>query len=525
MSTMSVATLCLALSFLFPVVSSLFLENANNAELFRFQWYGLGGQLLPTLSEYALIEKCLVVQDISDAEGLAQEIYLTLHSVNGQLLPWGVQSIARTSLYSSLSHILNACTSSQFRKFNDGPLSVAQKEVLYHAALAMDPLNVLVIKNYAFYLEWKGCTSLAQSLFDTCVVFTGDIGCAVHYIYIAPPLLWDRASQPQQLFDKMLHNAEGLILYLCEKGYDSGSASCYLPKTYSHLPARDSHIYRTLELYDVRCPRATGACNSHVAIRSVLSTDPLGIIRELPLNLQYIGMPTRILYESLSEIMQQLSPSISTVAIATSQPTALVSNTVLRLGIVSEHDSNSSPMLCFAAIVEQLMQSPNIHSSTDGSMTMHITYFARHGPSPTIFEQLVREVVSNVVFIDPFNVELSQLIIAQEQIDVLLYLALPTEKYTFLLAHSRLAPIQIQYGIGHPISSGLSSIDYSVVSSLMVSAADPKGCEVGSVTTCRDYSAVTTASTNVSVTASSWDYSEQTIMFDSLGKYNDNMSL
>ncbi len=49
----------------------------------------------------------------------------------------------------------------------------------------------------------------------------------------------------------------------------------------------------------------------------------------------------------------------------------------------------------------------------------------------------------------------------------MLYLALPTGKFSYFLSFSRLAPIQIQLGVGHPLTSASPNIDYSVVSKYM----------------------------------------------------------
>ena len=50
------------------------------------------------------------------------------------------------------------------------------------------------------------------------------------------------------------------------------------------------------------------------------------------------------------------------------------------------------------------------------------------------------------------------------------YIALPTEKFSTYLAHARLAPLQVVFGIGHPLTSGNRAIDYSIVSAEMFSS-------------------------------------------------------
>ena len=100
--------------------------------------------------------------------------------------------------------------------------------------------------------------------------------------------------------------------------------------------------------------------------------------------------------------------------------------------------------------------------------------------------------------------------------DILLYIALPTEKFTVLLSHMRLAPIQIsfgnviacnmclnQIGIGHPITSGSSAIDFNIIATPMIS----------------NYSDVThgTEDDILSFGSSIHMYTEQIMLLDSIG--------
>jgi len=218
--------------------------------------------------------------------------------------------------------------------------------------------------------------------------------------------------------------------------------------------------------------------------------DPVMDIRELPLNPQYTGANANAMYALWSMILVELYPSLSSSIlpmqgrISSGQRTG--EKLVIKLGIVSESGSNSSPLLCFFPILEAMLAaSPHIH--------MH--YFAREEDrfAPYIFEQRVREVATEVSFLASNNlqvgvvptvclscvwlcnsflclvvlylVQAAREAIAAADVDILLYLALPTEKFTFLLAHARLAPVQLQYGVGHPLSSGVSSsaMDYYVI--------------------------------------------------------------
>jgi protein O-GlcNAc transferase len=57
--------------------------------------------------------------------------------------------------------------------------------------------------------------------------------------------------------------------------------------------------------------------------------------------------------------------------------------------------------------------------------------------------------------------------IAALQLDVLLYSELSLSLSTYLLAFARLAPIQAVFAWGHPVTSGISTVDYALSTSLM----------------------------------------------------------
>ena len=65
-----------------------------------------------------------------------------------------------------------------------------------------------------------------------------------------------------------------------------------------------------------------------------------------------------------------------------------------------------------------------------------------------------------MVIIDHMDLDGTRNMIASERLDVLLYLALPTEKFTVFLSAARLAPVQVRslrggrlsYRVVHPSS-------------------------------------------------------------------------
>jgi len=65
-----------------------------------------------------------------------------------------------------------------------------------------------------------------------------------------------------------------------------------------------------------------------------------------------------------------------------------------------------------------------------------LVYFDR-ADSTTAISEFMKTISRETRLIDSQNLDSSREVIATAKVDILLYLALPTEKYTFLLAHAR----------------------------------------------------------------------------------------
>jgi predicted O-linked N-acetylglucosamine transferase (SPINDLY family) len=66
----------------------------------------------------------------------------------------------------------------------------------------------------------------------------------------------------------------------------------------------------------------------------------------------------------------------------------------------------------------------------------------------------------------PRDVLRAQLLLAEARLEVLLYPELGTDDFTMILAHGRYAPVQCVLE-GHPLTTGLPSIDYAVVGEVL----------------------------------------------------------
>ncbi|KAH8048126.1 hypothetical protein JL722_12726 [Aureococcus anophagefferens] len=83
------------------------------------------------------------------------------------------------------------------------------------------------------------------------------------------------------------------------------------------------------------------------------------------------------------------------------------------------------------------------------------------------FAAAARVAAAAVVDLDPGDLAASATALAGAEADVVVYLALGLSHVTYNLARCRLAPVQVVFGHGHPMSAGLGdSIDYFVSSKL-----------------------------------------------------------
>jgi hypothetical protein len=93
-----------------------------------------------------------------------------------------------------------------------------------------------------------------------------------------------------------------------------------------------------------------------------------------------------------------------------------------------EHFGNSSPGLCIDFVIEQLI--------LQFGEEVDLIFFDRPGLN-TVFADRMRTIAKESYPIPQQDVFASQTLIAQVYVDILLYMAIPTDKITYMLAHSR----------------------------------------------------------------------------------------
>eukprot|EP00903_Cladosiphon_okamuranus_P020162 g18511.t1 len=148
------------------------------------------------------------------------------------------------------------------------------------------------------------------------------------------------------------------------------------------------------------------------------------------------------------------------------------------VGVVMERLGNHSPHRLVQGVLESMDRSEFrlVAFSRD--------YFEDYPDGGKAVLQAVEEVV--VLEWHPFATGLSdpfsdRRLIAEAKVDILFYAAIGNTLSSHLLALGRLAPVQLAFGHGHPITSGSPGIDYFVSSELFETALSIDAREVRNI--------------------------------------------
>ena len=180
------------------------------------------------------------------------------------------------------------------------------------------------------------------------------------------------------------------------------------------------------------------------------------------------------LHHTIHDIQDKINKSTTADEIKGTRTNPTRPPRIIRLGVVAEHEGNSSPGICLVKVLELLAANGHInddenrHENIDenidknddnkkdtdknksnndhikhnnDNVKIELIFFNR--PNPISFFSYILSPVSKVVPIDHLDLEGARRLIAAERVDILLYMALPTEKFTTFLSQSRLAPVQV----------------------------------------------------------------------------------
>lgn len=356
-----------------------------------------------------------------------------------------------------LSHDINACSIG--KNYRDS-------ELLWHISLSLYSENFFSVKNLAFRYECHGIYGPAYSLYNDCFNLTKNFGCILHLALLSPTLVLKEE-------DEIMYYRQSL-------------------NTFRNILINND-ISNSIQRYEY----------------------PLYVaLREFPMNIQYLPYSSRIIHELMTLSIHKYYPELNSIIPSNSNNNYnQQNNDRILLGIFSVDYENSSPGICIGSILIELVK-------LQGKKPIDIIFIDRPGLN-TVFALEMRNIAVKTVVIKEEDIDWSIQKILDLNLDVLLYLALPTEKFSALTSLTRLAPIQLFYGIGHPLSSGSPAIDYTIISSEMMPSYKyiTSNKYVNALECIKSVHNESVSIKNECYNKNTISYSEQVILFDSLGYY------
>lgn len=206
-------------------------------------------------------------------------------------------------------------------------------------------------------------------------------------------------------------------------------------------------------------PPVMGTLNEVLAVRSrfesnlaqltasnIAFDDPLNEYCDTNFHLAYHGLNDKELQVKLANFYAQACPSLMFVAPHCAHSNSLGVNK--RIGVLSKFITNHSVALSFSGIISALAAAEGfdvalISTVDSGQASIFETYPNFDGQYMQITGDLGK----------------ARDQIAALKLDVLVYLDIGMEAFSYFLAFSRLAPVQCVMG-GHPVTTGIPTIDY-----------------------------------------------------------------
>ncbi len=173
----------------------------------------------------------------------------------------------------------------------------------------------------------------------------------------------------------------------------------------------------------------------------------------LPFYLAFQGLDERPFLERLSTLLRRASPDLNFVAEHCRAPVSLQGKRPLRIGFVSKYLFDHPVGKHNATLFEQL---PRDEFELIVARPAH--------QADDVSRRIAQSCHQSVTLHHDFHVARRQL--ADLKLDVLNYTDIGMDPWSTFLAYARLAPVQCVF-TGHPVTTGLSTIDYFISSRLM----------------------------------------------------------
>jgi protein O-GlcNAc transferase len=176
--------------------------------------------------------------------------------------------------------------------------------------------------------------------------------------------------------------------------------------------------------------------------------------------LAYQGLNDRPLMQALSRAIRRLAPELNGTAphIAGWRPPA--PGRPIRLGILSEFLFSHTVGKLYRGLIRNL----------DRSRFELVLIHTARSKKDAFRDEL--DSLSHRAIVLPHSLEAQRQAIAAEQLDALFYPDIGMAQAPYLLAYSRLAPVQV-VSLGHPVTTGIDTVDYFV----SASSVEPPGAQ------------------------------------------------
>lgn len=184
----------------------------------------------------------------------------------------------------------------------------------------------------------------------------------------------------------------------------------------------------------------------------VTLAEPVKEFCNINFHLAYHGLNDKEIQKKIAHFYEQACPSLLYVAPHCSRPRNV--GRKMRIGFLSKFITRHSVALSFSRIVETLAT----HDDLD------VVLISSDEPEATSVQETYPNFEGKHVFM---NMDLAQARdqIAALELDVLVYLDIGMDPFSYFLAFSRLARTQCVVG-GHPVTTGIAALDYFLSSDL-----------------------------------------------------------
>ncbi len=189
-------------------------------------------------------------------------------------------------------------------------------------------------------------------------------------------------------------------------------------------------------------------------LREALSvTDPIMEVDATNFFLAYQGLNERDLQVKVARLYEQACPSLQYTADHCRLSPPRPAGGKIKIGFVSMYFWNHTVGNLIRGIMARLSRR---------SFSVSVLTFPR---KPDVISEFIAGHADHTIVL-PTSLDAVRRRIAEEQFDILFYADIGMDPFTYYLAYSRLAPVQCVTW-GHPVTTGLKTIDYFVSSKLI----------------------------------------------------------